>query len=138
MSYLEIKKKELEKKIRDVEDDILSLQEEKSYLEERISELKEVEISEVSTKFNTNDINIIVDEESVNNLNSWIAEHESLYHKEYLFEPKKGNAPIYNMNMGWTPLGRYITFTCEKCRKKFEGSKEHSYIDYEYNIEELC
>lgn len=80
---------------------------------------------------------INLSEKDCKKVNDWVQRHEILYHTpEFLKLTHRymGCSPVsnYELRMGWTSLGRYVTLTCTECEKRKE------YIaDYECDIEEI-
>lgn len=74
-------------------------------------------------------------EKACEKTNNWIKRHELMYHtSEYLklIHTYKGLTPSnYELRIGWTDAGRYVSLVCTECEKYKDYIR-----NYKYDIEE--
>ena len=125
----------------EVDKDIAEFENEKIFLgrecTEVLKQMDEKGLPEIKTFEFTPGDKFEFTEEACERTNNWVKKHELMCHTpEYLklTHPYKGCTPSsnYELRIGWTALGRYVSLVCTECEK----CKEYMQ-DYEYNIEEI-
>lgn len=125
----------------EIDKDIAEFENEKAFLgrecTEVLKQMDEKGLPEIKTfEFSPGD-KFEFTEETCERTNNWIKRHELMCHtSEYLklTHPYKGCTPCsnYELRIGWTGLGRYVSLVCTECEKHKDYMR-----DYEYDIEEI-
>lgn len=146
MNFYDRKCDELRKKIVKIDEDIKELEAQKGEIKEEINSYKKEKKSVSSKKkgtpsyvFTKEILNLDIDDEKVKKINDWINEHEANHHPSKYFNTRAyGNPiPIYKVEIGLHPVGRYVTFYCDTCREKYCKDRNFEFNDYETDIEGL-